>query len=108
VTLAFPLPASRFPLPDTVFLPLLVAVSIAASECRFSSPFGKTKSLCATIPPTNCRRRRNRGVEIGFSLFTSHYSLLTIHCEAVAVWQNKITVRYNTADQLLTSKESGS
>ncbi len=26
----------------------------------------------------------------------------------VAVWQNKITVRYNTADQLQISKESGS
>jgi hypothetical protein len=39
-------------LPATVFLPLLVAVSIAASGCRLSLPFGKTKSLCGTILPT--------------------------------------------------------
>jgi hypothetical protein len=80
----FQLPASRFLLPAscftlhapcslllaTVFLPLLVAASHCRFYCRLSLPFGKTKSLCATIPPTNCRCRRNRGVEIGFSLFT--------------------------------------
>jgi hypothetical protein len=48
-------------------LPLLNA----ASECRFSSPFGKAKSPRGTIPPTNCRCRRNRGVEISFSLFAT-------------------------------------
>ena len=45
----------------TVYLPLLVAVSIAASECRFSSPFGKTKSLCATIPPTKLQMSKESG-----------------------------------------------
>ncbi len=37
----------------------------------------------------------------------SHRSLITVHCEAVAVWQSKITVQYNIANQLQMSKVSG-
>ncbi len=60
-------------------LPLLLPLQDAASGCHFSLPFGKTKSLCVTIPPTNCRSRRNRGVEIDLSLFTVHCSLSCYH-----------------------------
>ena len=48
------------------------------------SPFGKPKSLCATIPPTNCRCRRNPGVEIGFITHHSSFIILPLrsplHC----------------------------
>ncbi len=76
----FLLPASCFPLhapcsslPSFCLfsLPLLIAVS----GCRFSLPFGKTKSLCGTILKTNCRSRAEFG-KFGFfcSLFTAHCS----------------------------------
>ncbi|MGO9416168.1 MAG: hypothetical protein ACLP51_13655 [Syntrophobacteraceae bacterium] len=45
----FTLILSLLPAPATVFLPLLIAVSIAASGCRFSSPFGEAKLLRGTI-----------------------------------------------------------
>ncbi len=60
--------ATCFLLLATVFLPLLVAASIAGSECRSWLPLGISKSPRGTIPPSNCRCRRNRGVQIGFSL----------------------------------------
>jgi hypothetical protein len=43
--------ASRFPLfaASACFLPLLVAVSISASRCRFWLPFGGPKPLYAMI-----------------------------------------------------------
>jgi hypothetical protein len=37
--------------PPLCFFPFLVAVSIAASRCRFWLPFGRTKSLRGTILP---------------------------------------------------------
>ncbi len=61
---ARPCPLTRsFPIHDSLFtaLPLLVAVSIAASECRFSSSFGKTKSLCATILRTKLQMSKEPG-----------------------------------------------
>jgi len=55
-------------------------------------PFGKTKSLCATIPPTNCRSRAEFG-KFGFfcSLFTIHHSLRS-RCRLAK--QNYCAVQY--------------
>jgi hypothetical protein len=100
----FQLPASRFLLPAscftlhapcslllaTVFLPLLVAASHCRFYCRLSLPFGKTKSLCATIPPTNCRCRRNRGVEIGF---ITHHSSFFLPAPRVAIEPRGVTFK---------------
>ena len=54
------------------------------------SPFGKPKSLCATIPPTNCRCRRNPGVEIGF---ITHHSSFFLPAPRVAIEPRGVTFK---------------
>ncbi len=62
----FAIHTSRYLLPAPRYR--LFAASIAGSECRSWLPLGISKSPRGTIPPSNCRCRRNRGVQIGFSL----------------------------------------
>jgi hypothetical protein len=90
---------------------------LAASRCLFSLPFLlphlDAASGCRLAKQNHCALQYRRPIadlerSLENSAFSVHYSLFTIHCEAVAVWQNKITARYNTADQLQMSKESGS
>jgi len=49
------------PFTPSCFFPLVVAVCIAASQCRFSSPFGKTKLLRGTIAPTKLQMSKESG-----------------------------------------------
>ena len=48
-SLPFLLPSRSDRTKRSYFFPLLVAVSIAASGCRFSLPFGKAKSLSSIL-----------------------------------------------------------
>jgi len=70
-------------------LPLLVAVSIAASRCRFSLPFGRVKTVHGKILILGI-------FGVGDLVFADHCSLITVHCEAVGCCNYLLTAKGHT------------
>ncbi len=88
------LPAPCFLLPATCILPFLLPFLLplqdAASRCRLAKQNHRAVQYC---------RRRDCRCRAESRKFGFFCSLFTAHCEAVAVWQNKITVRYNIDEE---------
>ena len=81
----FPLLASRFTLPAPrsslpsfcrFSLPFLLPLLDAASRCRLT----KQNHFALQYRQPNCRCRRERGVQIGFSSLITHHSSSPLHC----------------------------